>query len=147
MGVPDYHSTGAVAGFFSEVATWRVRRVVDALAERGDIRIERARLYRLIPNDALAAIAMELQRRGWLPASSRATPEGDDKPTKYPATVSAVDLLVVTKVDLLPHVPFDVERCVMAARRVKPDLPVLLVSAVSGEGMDAWMDWVGPGAA
>jgi hydrogenase nickel incorporation protein HypB len=74
------------------------------------------------------------------------TPEGDDKPTKYPAAVSAVDLLVVTKIDLLPHVPFDVERCVAAARRVKPDLPFLLVSAVSGEGMDAWMDWVGPGS-
>ncbi|MEN8158900.1 MAG: hydrogenase nickel incorporation protein HypB [Myxococcota bacterium] len=70
------------------------------------------------------------------------TPEGDDKPTKYPATVSAVDLLVVTKIDLLPHVPFDVERCVAAARRLRPELPVLLLSAASGEGMDAWLRWV-----
>jgi len=73
------------------------------------------------------------------------TPEGDDKPAKYPATVAAVDLLVVTKTDLLPHVPFDADRCVAAARRVVPDLPILFLSARSGEGMDAWMDWLKTG--
>lgn len=73
------------------------------------------------------------------------TPEGDDKPSKYPATVMAVDLLVITKLDLLAHVPFDVDRCVAAARRSRPDLPVLLVSALSGEGMEAWMSWVKAG--
>ena len=75
------------------------------------------------------------------------TPEGDDKPAKYPASVAAVDLLVVSKIDLLPHVPFDTERCVAAARRVKPELPILFLSAHSGEGMDAWMDWVTAGGA
>ena len=73
------------------------------------------------------------------------TPEGDDKPAKYPATVAAVDLLVVTKIDLLPHVPFDPDRCLAAARRVRPDLPVLFLSALSGQGMDAWMDWAATG--
>lgn len=73
------------------------------------------------------------------------TPEGDDKPLKYPAAVVAVDLLVVTKVDLLPHVRFDVDRCVAAAQSLRPDLPVLLVSALSGEGMEAWMNWVKAG--
>jgi len=70
------------------------------------------------------------------------TPEGDDKPAKYPSTVAAVDLLLVTKIDLLPHVPFDPDRCAAAARRVKPGLPILYLSASSGEGMDEWMDWV-----
>jgi len=74
-------------------------------------------------------------------------PEGDDKPAKYPATVAAVDLLVITKSDLLPHVPFDPERCVAAARRVQPRLPALLLSARTGEGMEAWMDWVRAGSA
>jgi hydrogenase nickel incorporation protein HypB len=74
------------------------------------------------------------------------TPEGDDKPAKYPATVAAVDLLVITKLDLLPHVPFDVDRCVAAARHVKPEIPSLCVSAQRGDGMDEWMDWLRTGA-
>jgi hydrogenase nickel incorporation protein HypB len=75
------------------------------------------------------------------------TPEGDDKPAKYPAAVAAADLLVITKVDLLPHVPFDVDRCAAAARAQKHDLPVLQVSARSGEGMEGWMDWLEAGRA
>lgn len=68
-------------------------------------------------------------------------PEGDDKPEKYPALFASADLLVVTKADLLPHVAFDVERCVAAARRVRPGLAHLVVSARTGEGMDAWLAW------
>lgn len=73
------------------------------------------------------------------------TPEGDDKPTKYPAAVGAVDLLVISKTDLLPHVSFDVERCIAAAQAVAPELPVLRLSAVTGEGMDAWLRWLQEG--
>lgn len=69
-------------------------------------------------------------------------PEGDDKPEKYPALFAGADLLVVSKADLLPHVDFDVARCVAGARRARPDLPWLLLSARSGEGLDAWLDWV-----
>jgi hydrogenase nickel incorporation protein HypB len=67
--------------------------------------------------------------------------EGDDKPEKYPALVASADLLVVSKADLLPHVDFDVEACVAAARRVKPGLPWLLLSARDGRGLDAWLDF------
>lgn len=74
------------------------------------------------------------------------TPEGDDKPTKYPASVAAVDLLVVSKADLLPHVPFDPGRCADATRRIAPDLPVLTVSAHTGAGMREWLRWVETGA-
>ncbi len=69
-------------------------------------------------------------------------PEGDDKPDKYPALFASADLLVVSKSDLLAHVAFDVDRCVAAARRVRPGLAHLVVSARSGEGMDAWLAWI-----
>ncbi len=73
-------------------------------------------------------------------------PEGDDKPAKHPAIVAAADLLVITKSDLLPHVPFDPERCLAHARALKPDLPALVLSARTGDGMAGWMEWVRTGA-
>jgi hydrogenase nickel incorporation protein HypB len=68
--------------------------------------------------------------------------EGDDKPAKYPDMFAAADLLVLNKVDLLPHVDFDVERCIAYARRVNPTITVLQVSATRGQGMNAWLDWL-----
>jgi hydrogenase nickel incorporation protein HypB len=73
--------------------------------------------------------------------------EGDDKPEKYPALFAAVDLLVVSKLDLLPHTDFDVERCVAAARAVRPGLPALALSARTGQGLDPWLAWVCAGSA
>jgi hydrogenase nickel incorporation protein HypB len=69
--------------------------------------------------------------------------EGDDKPEKYPALFATADVLVLSKVDLLPHVDFDPARCVAAARRVRPGLAALACSARSGEGLDAWLAWLG----
>jgi hydrogenase nickel incorporation protein HypB len=71
--------------------------------------------------------------------------EGDDKPEKYPALFAGADLLVITKTDLLAHVDFDVARCVTSARRVRPDLPALALSARTGDGLDAWLTWVARG--
>ncbi|MDJ0867116.1 MAG: hydrogenase nickel incorporation protein HypB [Myxococcota bacterium] len=71
--------------------------------------------------------------------------EGDDKPEKYPAAVAAADLLVVTKIDLLPHVDFELERCRAAARAVHPDLPILALSARTGAGLPAWLEWAAGG--
>ncbi|MCP5284098.1 MAG: hydrogenase nickel incorporation protein HypB [Burkholderiaceae bacterium] len=68
--------------------------------------------------------------------------EGEDKPLKYPDMFAAARLMVLTKTDLLPHLDFDVERCVAYARRVNPGIEVLLLSARSGIGMDAWLDWL-----
>lgn len=68
--------------------------------------------------------------------------EGDDKPEKYPHVFRASSLLVVTKIDLLPYVDFDVERCADRARRINPALGVLRVSAKTGEGIDAWLDYL-----
>ena len=68
--------------------------------------------------------------------------EGDDKPEKYPPLFASADLLVISKIDLLPHLDFDVERCIRGARRARASLPALLLSARSGTGLDAWMRWV-----
>jgi hydrogenase nickel incorporation protein HypB len=68
--------------------------------------------------------------------------EGDDKPIKYPDMFAAADLMVINKIDLLPYVDFDVERCIEFARRVNPRIEVLQLSATKGCGMDAWLDWL-----
>lgn len=68
--------------------------------------------------------------------------EGEDKPLKYPDTFAAADLLLLTKVDLLPHLRFRVDRCLACVRRVNPGLAVLQVSAQTGQGLDAWLDWI-----
>ncbi|MCC6642566.1 MAG: hydrogenase nickel incorporation protein HypB [Deltaproteobacteria bacterium] len=68
--------------------------------------------------------------------------EGDDKPEKYPAILAGADLLLITKSDLLPHVDFDVAGCTDRARRVAPGLPVLVLSARTGEGLGEWLAWM-----
>jgi hydrogenase nickel incorporation protein HypB len=68
--------------------------------------------------------------------------EGEDKPVKYPHMFRAADLVLVSKVDLLPHLDFDVERALGYARETNPGVTVLRVSARTGEGMDAWYAWL-----
>ncbi|MGA7777018.1 MAG: hydrogenase nickel incorporation protein HypB [Paraburkholderia sp.] len=68
--------------------------------------------------------------------------EGEDKPIKYPHMFQACSLLLLNKIDLLPHLRFDVERCIEFAKRVNPQLQILQVSAQSGEGMEAWYGWL-----
>ena len=68
--------------------------------------------------------------------------EGEDKPLKYPDMFAAASLMLLNKVDLLPHLRFDVVKCIDYARRVNPGIRVLLVSAQTCQGMDAWLDWV-----
>ena len=68
--------------------------------------------------------------------------EGEDKPIKYPDMFHAADLLLLNKIDLLPYLDFDVERCIEYARRVNPGIQVLQLSATSGEGMQQWYQWI-----
>lgn len=68
--------------------------------------------------------------------------EGEDKPVKYPDMFAAARLMVLNKIDLLPHLDFDVPKCIEYARRVNPGIEVLLVSAKTGAGMEAWLDWL-----
>ena len=68
--------------------------------------------------------------------------EGDDKPLKYANMFAAAQLMLVTKIDLLPFVPFDLQRCSAFARRLNPDIEIMPVSATSGDGMDRWYGWI-----
>ena len=68
--------------------------------------------------------------------------EGEDKPLKYPTIVLGADLAVVTKIDLAEAAGFDREAFYEALGRVRPDLPVLEVSARAGTGMSAWLSWL-----
>jgi hydrogenase nickel incorporation protein HypB len=68
--------------------------------------------------------------------------EGEDKPLKYPDMFAAARLMVLNKTDLLPHLDFDVPKCIEYARRVNPGIEVLLVSAKTGAGLDAWVEWL-----
>lgn len=71
--------------------------------------------------------------------------EGEDKPFKYPDMFAAADLLLLNKIDLLPHLSFDVERCLQAALAVNPRLQMMKVSAATGEGLEAWTAWIEAG--
>ncbi|MBU6261248.1 MAG: hydrogenase nickel incorporation protein HypB [Burkholderiales bacterium] len=73
--------------------------------------------------------------------------EGEDKPLKYPDMFHAASLMLLNKIDLLPHLQFDVGRCIDHARRVNPALEVIRLSATGGQGMDAWLAWIERGAA
>jgi hydrogenase nickel incorporation protein HypB len=68
--------------------------------------------------------------------------EGEDKPLKYPDMFHAASLMLLNKVDLLPYLSFDVERCLASARRVNPGIQIIQLSATSGQGMDEWLAWI-----
>ena len=68
--------------------------------------------------------------------------EGEDKPLKYPDMFAASQLMILNKTDLLPHVKFDVAHCVELARRVNPAIEIIQLSATTGEGMEAWLQWL-----
>ena len=68
--------------------------------------------------------------------------EGEEKPLKYPVMFRSCELVVVNKMDLLPHLDFDLDGFVGNLRKVNPAADVLFVSARTGEGVDAWCDWL-----
>ena len=73
--------------------------------------------------------------------------EGEDKPLKYPDMFRAADLMLVNKIDLAPHVQFDVAKAIAYARRMRPSLEVIELSATTGEGFPAWLEWLERGVA
>jgi len=68
--------------------------------------------------------------------------EGEDKPLKYPDMFHAASLMVLNKIDLLPYLDFDIERCIEYAWRINPQIQVMRLSAKTGEGMQQWIDWL-----
>ncbi len=78
----------------------------------------------------------------WAKVAILSVTEGDDKPLKYPHMFRAARLMVLNKTDLLPHVDFDIDRCLGFARRVNPEIEVLRLSARTGEGLGDWYQWL-----
>lgn len=68
--------------------------------------------------------------------------EGEDKPLKYPDMFRAADVMIINKIDLLPYVPFNIDRCEENARRVNPNIRIFRTSATTHEGLDAWIKWL-----
>ena len=68
--------------------------------------------------------------------------EGDDKPLKYPDMFYAADVMIINKIDLLPYVDFDVERCIDFARRVNPTIQILQLSATKSDNFSEWTNWL-----
>jgi len=71
-----------------------------------------------------------------------ATTEGDDKPKKYPKMFLTSDMMLVSKADLLPYLPFSVDAVVKDAKEVNHEIEVLQISALKDEGIDEWCDWL-----
>ena len=69
-------------------------------------------------------------------------PEGDDKPLKYPLMFSICDVLLINKIDVLEYFDFDIALCTQRAKRLNPDILVILISARTGEGITQWTEWL-----
>jgi len=70
------------------------------------------------------------------------TPEGVDKPTKYPLMFSKADLLIINKIDLMPYVDFDIKALEKSLKKIRPQLKIIKVSCKTGEGLDDWYSWL-----
>lgn len=68
--------------------------------------------------------------------------EGDDKPIKYPDMFHTSGVCIINKTDLLPYVPFDMDKAIENAKKINPKLQFFQVSCTTGEGLDAWYDWL-----
>ncbi|MBD2165521.1 hydrogenase nickel incorporation protein HypB [Calothrix membranacea FACHB-236] len=68
--------------------------------------------------------------------------EGEDKPIKYPHMFRASEVMILTKIDLLPYVQFDVQKCLEYARQVNPEIQIFQVSSTTGAGLETWYDWL-----
>ena len=69
-------------------------------------------------------------------------PEGHDKPLKYPLMFSICDVLLINKIDVLPYFDFDIEACKERVKKLNPNIQIIPISSRTGEGMDAWYDWL-----
>ena len=68
--------------------------------------------------------------------------EGEDKPLKYPDIFYAADLMIINKIDLLPYVDFNMDKCVEYAKQINPNLIIIELSATKGDGLSEWMQWI-----
>ena len=69
-------------------------------------------------------------------------PEGDDKPLKYPLMFSVSDLLLINKIDTMPVFDFNMDALREHVKELNPDMQIMPVSALNGDGFDAWISWL-----
>lgn len=69
-------------------------------------------------------------------------PEGDDKPLKYPKMFAMVDVLLINKIDVLDRFNFDLDAVIERVTKLNPDIKIIPIAAITGEGMDVWTDWL-----
>jgi hydrogenase nickel incorporation protein HypB len=121
----------------------------------GDCHLDAVMLYSALPQvDLLNTDLLIVENVGNLvcPASFQlgthksvliaSIPEGDDKPYKYPGMYRGVDALVLNKIDLLPYVPFDMDYFSRGVEVLNPGLVTFNLSCRTGEGLEAWLDWL-----
>lgn len=70
------------------------------------------------------------------------TPEGADKPTKYPLMFSKADLLIINKIDLIPYVDFDFQTLEKSLKTIRPSLRIIKLSCKTGQGLIDWYQWL-----
>jgi hydrogenase nickel incorporation protein HypB len=68
--------------------------------------------------------------------------EGEDKPLKYPGIFRKAELMILSKVDLLPYVPFNPETACENARRIHPGMDIIETSVITGAGFEQWLGWL-----
>jgi len=68
--------------------------------------------------------------------------EGEDKPIKYPHIFRTSQVMIITKIDLLPYLQFDVQKCIEYARHINPKICIFQVSALTGTGLESWYKWL-----
>lgn len=105
-----------------------------------------------LPLDALDVILVENVGNLVCPANFQlgthlniliaSVPEGDDKPYKYPPMYRGVDVLILNKIDLLPYIPFKTDYFLQGVEILNPGLTTFQVSALHGDGIDAWTGWL-----
>jgi hydrogenase nickel incorporation protein HypB len=111
------------------------------LIERGLTQLNQSRLDYLFIEDIGNLICAPSHDLGeHLRVLLLSTPEGDDKPGKFPKAFRTSDVLLITKTDLLPYVSFSLKQTEKDARRVQPALKILTLSAKGGDGLAAWCD-------
>lgn len=69
-------------------------------------------------------------------------PEGDDKPLKYPLMFSICDALIINKIDVMPYFDFSIEKCTERVKKLNPNIEIFPISAKTGEGVEAWANWI-----
>ena len=69
-------------------------------------------------------------------------PEGDDKPLKYPLMFQVSDVLIINKIDTMEMFNFNLELCIERVKKLNPNIVIFPISAKTGEGMEAWTEWL-----